>query len=123
MHLHYSPFQFATGVEVSTCDVSAHKVAKTLATLTRSDKHKTRNMGATMSCAEAAAIPGTPTAFISPNRVGVMKDISMPLAPMGVCAKPHAAAAYDHGHRHRMREGYGDRSIQKELIHASANIA
>ena len=114
-HLHYSPFQFATAVEVSTCDVSAAKIVKTLKKITKKD-HK-QNLNSTMPCAEAAMIPGTPTAFISPNRVGTMKDIKMPIAPTGVSrgAAPKAAPAYDHSYRTRGREHYGDRKVVKTL--------
>jgi hypothetical protein len=108
MHLHYSPFQFATVEQVSNTDVSVKKVLKTLKKLTKSDK--THDMHSTMSCAEACLIPGTPTAFISPNPPGVMKDLKLPMAPVGVAPAPSAAASYDHGHRTRSRQGYGDRS-------------
>ena len=109
MHLHYSPFQFATDVEASESDVSAMKVAKTLKVLTKKDTSKTHDMGSTMPCSAAAVIPGTPTAFISPNPPGVMKDINMPMAPLGCAPAPVAAGHYDHGHRSRGRAGYGDR--------------
>ena len=108
MHLHYSPFQFATAEQVSNTDVNVKKVVRTLKKLTKSDK--THDMHCTMSCSEASMIPGTPTAFISPNRPGVMKDLKMPMAPVGVAPAPQAAAAYDHTHRTRSRQGYGDRS-------------
>jgi len=75
MHLHYSPFQHATGVEVSEYDIDAHKVAKTIKKLISKDTSKTRNMGSTMSCEQAAMVPGTPTAFISPNKIDSMRDI------------------------------------------------
>jgi hypothetical protein len=111
MHLHYSPFQFATGVQVSDYDVSAKKVVATLKKLTKSDK--TRDMGSTMSCHEAAMIPGTPTAFISPNAVGTMKDLKKPMAPTGVSRgmAPKSAPAYDHSYRSRGRQHYGDRAV------------
>jgi hypothetical protein len=107
-HLHYSPFQFATVEEVSNTDVSVKKVLKTLKKLTRHDK--THDMGSTMSCSEAAMVPGSPTAFISPNAIGVMKDLGMPMAPVGVAPAPKSASAYDHSYRSRNRAGYGDRS-------------
>jgi hypothetical protein len=109
MHLHYSPFQFATDVEASENEVNAMKVAKTLKVLTKKDTSKTKDMGSTMPCSAAAAIPGTPTAFISPNEVGVMKDIKMPMAPLGCAPAPMAAAHYDHSYRSRGRMAYGDR--------------
>ena len=115
MHLHYSPFQFATGVQVSTNEVSVKKIVKTLKKITKKDNK--RNLDSTMSCAEAAMIPGSPTAFISPNGVGTMKDIKMPIAPTGVSrgVAPKAAPAYDHSYRHRGREHYGDRKVVKTL--------
>jgi hypothetical protein len=110
-HLHYSPFQFATAVEVSDYDVSVKKVVNTLKKLTRHDK--THNLGSTMSCAEAASIPGSPTAFISPNKIDTMRDIKKPMAPTGVSRGmvPKAAPAYDHSYRSRGREHYGDRAV------------
>ena len=107
MHLHYSPFQFATAEEVSTGDVSVKKVVRVLKALTKSDKIK--DMGSTMSCAAAAEIPGTPTAFISPNPVGAMKDLKAPMAPALVRHTVAGAPAYDHEYRSRGRMGYGDR--------------
>jgi len=111
MHLHYSPFQFATALEVSDYDVNASKVAKVLKSLTKKDTSKTHDMKSTMSCHDASMIPGTPNAFISPNPVGAMKDIKMPMAPTGVI-KPHVEErGYDHSYRLRSRVGYGDRSM------------
>lgn len=120
MHLHYSPFQFATGVEVSTCDVDAGKVVKTLKKITKKDNSKTRNMNSTMPCAEADSISGTPTAFISPNPVDAMRDIKMTMAPTGARVKPPSAPAYDHSYRNRMREGYGDRGFDKMKVKVEA---
>jgi hypothetical protein len=120
MHLHYSPFQFATAVEVATNDVNVGKVLKTLKSLTKKDTAKTKNMGSTMTVEEAARIPGTPNAFISPNNVGVMKDLSMPMAPTGK-AEVRAPKAYDHSYRQRGRVGYGDRKmpdIEERVIKA-----
>jgi len=111
MHLHYSPFQFATDVEVADGDVSVGKVAKVLKTLTAKDTSKTHDMGSTMSCASASMIPGTPNAFISPNPVGTMKDIKMPMAPTGVVKPQVEQRGYDHSYRTRSRVGYGDRSM------------
>jgi len=111
MHLHYSPFQFATDVEASENDVSAMKVAKTLKTLTKKDESKAKDMGCTMPCAAAESIPGTPTAFISPNPTGVMKDLKMPMAPMGIAPAPKSAPHIDHSYRNRGRVAYGDRMV------------
>jgi hypothetical protein len=110
MHLHYNAFQVATAEEVATNDVSASKVVKTLKKLTAKDTSKTQNMGSTMTCEQAAMIPGTGNAFISPNPPGVMADIKMPMAPMGVVhhAAP-MASHYDDEYRTRGRVGYGDR--------------
>jgi len=100
-------------VEVSEYDVSAKKVVATLKKLTKHDK--THDLGSTMSCSEAAMIPGTPTAFISPNPVGTMRDIKKPMAPTGVAkGMAHKAApALDHSYRNRGREHYGDRAVVK----------
>jgi hypothetical protein len=58
-------------------------------------------------------IPGTPNAFISPNPVGVMKDLKKPMAPTGVSRgmAPKAAPAIDYTHRNKGREHYGDRAV------------
>ena len=69
VHLHYSPFQFATDVQVAEHDVGVKKVASKLKKMTARDKLTPK----LMSCDEAKSIPGTPTAFISPNPVDVMR--------------------------------------------------
>jgi hypothetical protein len=108
-HLHYSPFQFATVEQVSDTNVSAKKIVQTLNKITRKDAKAVRNLDSTMLCSEAAMISGSPTAFISPNPIGTMKDIGMPMAAVGVAPPPKAAPAYDHSYRTRGRQGYGDR--------------
>ena len=113
MHLHFSPFQHATGVEYSTETVNQVKVAKTLEGMTKADRMATKNMASVMSCEMAARIPGTPTAFISPNKIGTMKDINMPIAPIMMPSKADSAPALDSTYRDRMRVGYGDRGIDK----------
>lgn len=121
-HLHFNAYQHATELEVITYDVSTKKVLKTLAGLTKADRMKTVNMDSVMPCEQAARIPGTPTAFISPNPVGTMKDIKMPMAPTGLPDKPIAAPSYDHDHRSRMRQGYGDRGFEKRLIKSNGYV-
>jgi hypothetical protein len=69
VHLHYSPFQFATEEQVATHDVGAKKVVAKLNKMTARDKLAPK----LMSREEALSIPGTPTAFISPNTVDVMR--------------------------------------------------
>lgn len=69
VHLHYSPFQFATDVQVADHAVNSKKTAKTLKRMTTRDKLVPK----LMSCEEAKSIPGTPTAFISPNPPDVMR--------------------------------------------------
>lgn len=69
MHLHYSPFQFATDEQAVIHDVSAKKIIKTLKRKTAGDKL----MPKLMTREEAHSIPGTPTAFISPNAPDVMR--------------------------------------------------
>ncbi len=115
MHLHFSPFQHATDLEAVTYDVSTKKVLKTLEGMTKADRMATKKMGCVMTCEQAARIPGTPTAFISPNPVGVMKDLHMPMAAVGPPAKPISAPAYDYEHRGKMRQGYGDRGVDKMM--------
>ena len=70
-HLHYSPFQFATEVQASENDVNVKKVVSTLKRKTAKDKITPH----LMSREEAHSIPGTPTAFISPNTVDVMRTV------------------------------------------------
>ena len=70
VHLHYSPFQFATDVQVSERQVGVKKVVAKLTKMTARDKLPPPKL---MSCDEAKSIPGTPTAFISPNSVDVMR--------------------------------------------------
>ena len=115
MHLHYSPYQHATSEQVSNEEVSTKKVLKTLEGMTKADRMKTMRMSSVMTCEQACRIPGSPTAFISPNSIGAMKDIHMPMAAVGRPAKPLSAPAYDHGHRGKMRQGYGDRGVDKML--------
>jgi hypothetical protein len=112
MHLHYSPFQHATSLD-ATEHVNQYKVAKTLEGLTKADRMATKNMACVMSAEQAARIPGTPTAFISPNPIGAMKDIKMPIAPIMMPTKAEAAPALDTSYRNRMRVGYGDRGVDK----------
>jgi hypothetical protein len=69
VHIHYSPFQFATSEQASANDVNGKKVVKTLKRMTAKDKLVPK----LMSCEEARSIPGTPTAFISPNTPDVMR--------------------------------------------------
>ena len=70
VHLHYTPFQFATEVQVADHRVGAKKVVAKLKKMTARDKPPAPKL---MSCEEARSIPGTPTAFISPNPVDVMR--------------------------------------------------
>jgi len=114
MHLHYSPFQHATAVEVSTGEVDAKKVVKTLKKLTAKDRSKTHDMHSTMSCEAAAMIPGSPNAFISPNAPGIMKDIHMVMSPTDKGMAPKGHSAYDPTYRSRTRLGYGDRMEKME---------
>jgi hypothetical protein len=69
MHLHYSPYQFATDEQAATNTVNVTKVIKTLKRKTAGDKLVSK----LMTRDEAHTIPGTPTAFISPNTPDVMR--------------------------------------------------
>lgn len=75
VHHHYSPFQFATGVQVSEGKVSVKKVLKTLKKLTARDAARAKAIPTTMSRDEAHTIPMTPNAFISPNSMDGMRSI------------------------------------------------
>lgn len=70
-HMHYSPFQFATTEQAAENDVNVKKVISTLKRKTAKDKITPK----LMTREEAHSIPGTPTAFISPNSVDVMRSI------------------------------------------------
>jgi len=70
-HMHYSPFQFATEVQASENEVNVKKIVKTLKRKTAADKLTPK----LMTREEAHSIPGTPTAFISPNSVDVMRTV------------------------------------------------
>lgn len=71
MHLHYSPFQFATAEQASEGHVVPVKkqIAKA--------KAREQKIGAPklMSRADAHSITGSPNAFISPNSVDTMRTI------------------------------------------------
>jgi len=73
VHMHYSPFQFATNQGVEGNDLqSGKKVRAVTKRLTARDKLP---KPALLSCEEAKSIPGTPTAFIAPNSIDVMRTI------------------------------------------------
>ena len=71
VHMHYSPFQFATEVQASENQVNDKKTIKTLKRMTARDKLVPK----LMTCYEAKEIPGSPNAFISPNAPDVMRTI------------------------------------------------
>lgn len=77
MHIHYSPFQFANTVQAADGDVSLKRVLNENKKLTKKDAKKAHNMNSTIPCSDAREIlyNSSPTAFISPNPVGAMKDI------------------------------------------------
>jgi hypothetical protein len=75
MHLHYSPYQWATGVQVADDDVNVKKILKVGKKLTAADAKKAKLIPTTMSCYDAHMITGSPTAFISPNSVDAMRTI------------------------------------------------
>jgi hypothetical protein len=69
VHMHYSPFQFATDVQVSEHKVSVKAITAPTKRLTRKDKIAP----VLLTRDEAHSIMGSPTAFISPNSVDVMR--------------------------------------------------
>lgn len=75
VHLHYSPFQFATANQVSEDQVGVKKILKTNTRLTKKDSTKAKLIPTTMPCSEAHQIIGTPNAFISPNSIDGMRMI------------------------------------------------
>jgi len=76
VHQHYSPFQFATDVQASEGEVNVKKILKTNARLTKKDAVAAKAIReATMSREEAHMVQMSPTAFISPNNVDVMRTI------------------------------------------------
>jgi hypothetical protein len=75
VHLHYSPFQFATALQASEHTVGVKKIVKTLDKITKKDQRKAMAIPTTMSREEAHSIPGTPNAFISPNSMDGMRMI------------------------------------------------
>lgn len=76
-HQHYSPYQWATGVQVSNDDVNVFKIRKVQSKLTAKDTAKAKVIPTTMPVDQAHAVifAKSPNAFISPNSVGAMKDI------------------------------------------------
>lgn len=73
MHLHYSPFQFATSEQVS--DNAVKPAKKQIAKMKKLVKEPPKQ--ALMSCADAHEILRlkSPTAFISPNAVDTMRTV------------------------------------------------
>jgi len=82
MHLHYSPYQFATSEQVAEPKKQVVKEKKYLMKSYTERKTMTRNLGATMSCAEAHEVSSLPNAFISPNLPDVMRQTK---AVFGLC--------------------------------------
>jgi len=76
-HLHYSPFQFANTVQAADGEVSLKRILKENKKLTKKDTSQCAGMKCTISRADAHEIifNTSPTAFISPNSVGAMRDI------------------------------------------------
>jgi hypothetical protein len=71
VHLHYSPYQFATDVQAAEQKVDGMKMAKKLNKMVAKDKL----MPKLMSRDEAKGIPGSPNAFIAPNPIDEMRMI------------------------------------------------
>jgi len=111
-HLHYSPFQFATGVQVSEDAVNVPKLKKVMKELTKKDTSKTKDMKSTMSVSEAAKIPGTPNAFISPNTPDVMRSVHNVIDSIVGDVSPVAAHIPDerHSQRKNNKNMYNDRA-------------
>ena len=74
MHLHYSPFQFATAEQVAEPKKKIVREKKFMLHAHTERKTATRNLGCTMSCVEAHQASSLPNAFISPNLPDVMRQ-------------------------------------------------
>ena len=74
MHLHYSPFQFATGEQLAEPKKQVVKEKKYMVKTSSDRKTATRNLGCTMTCMEAHEASSMPNAFISPNLPDVMRQ-------------------------------------------------
>jgi hypothetical protein len=74
MHLHYSPFQFATAEQVAEPKKQVVKEKKYMVKVHNERKTATRNLGSTMTCVEAHEVSSLPNAFISPNLPDVMRQ-------------------------------------------------
>ena len=74
VHLHYSPFQFATGAQLAEPKKQVVKEKKYLVKAREDRKTATRNLGATMTREEAHQVSSMPNAFISPNLPDVMRQ-------------------------------------------------
>jgi hypothetical protein len=73
-HLHYSPFQFATGAQLAEPKKQVVKEKKYMVKAHTERKTATRNLGCTMSREEAHQASSLPNAFISPNLPDVMRQ-------------------------------------------------
>lgn len=74
---HYSPYQFATGVQVSEGEVDAYRIKRIQTKLTAKDTAKAKAIPTTMTREQAHAVifASAPNAFISPNSVDGMRQI------------------------------------------------
>jgi len=73
-HLHYSPFQFATGAQLAEPKKQVVKEKKYLVNAHAARKTATRDLKSTMTCTEAHEVSSLPNAFISPNLPDVMRQ-------------------------------------------------
>ena len=74
MHLHYSPFQFATAEQVAEPKKQVVKEKKYLQQSVAERKNKTKDLGCTMPSMVAKEVSSLPNAFISPNNPDVMRQ-------------------------------------------------
>ena len=77
VHLHYSPYQWATSLQASEGEVSVKRILAVNKKLLKKDASRAHQLKSTISRAEAHEIcyNTSPTAFISPNSVGAMREI------------------------------------------------
>ena len=74
VHTHYSPFQFSTAEQLAEPKKQVVKEKKYAMKSYNERKSMTRNLGATMTCAEAHEVSSLPNAYISPNSPDVMRQ-------------------------------------------------
>ena len=74
VHMHYSPYQFATAEQMAEPKKQVVAERKEWKKMTEEQNRKTRNLGSTMPVSVAHVVSSRPQAFISPNPPDVMRS-------------------------------------------------